>query len=272
MGAGDSVMSTTDADALGALARTVAQEAAELIAGTGADGLGFVTKSSATDLVTDADHAAERFIAERIIAARPNDGINAEEGTSDPGTSGIVWQVDPIDGTTNFVYGLPGYGVSIAAQADGVTVAGAVADVARGELFWAIAGGGAWLDSDRIEVSTTTEMSHALVSTGFSYLSERRRRQAEVLVEVLPAVRDIRRVGAASTDLCAVASGRVDAFYEKGLMPWDAAAGVLIAEEAGARTGDLDGGEATGPFVLAATPAIFENLRELLRAAGANSA
>jgi myo-inositol-1(or 4)-monophosphatase len=230
------------------------------------------TKSSPTDLVTEVDRASEALIVAGLLAARPHDGIVGEEGTDRPGTSGVRWVVDPIDGTTNFVYGVPGFAVSLAAEVDGRVVAGVVHDPRHGEVFTATLGGGAQRNGRTIAVAAPTTLERALVATGFSYEPERRRRQAHVLTAVLPAVRDIRRQGAASVDLCWVACGRVDACYERGLAPWDHAAGALIAAEAGAVVSDLDGGPPSGQFVLAASPAVAEPLRALLRRAGAASA
>ena len=230
------------------------------------------TKSTATDMVTEMDRAAEVLIAEGIRAARPDDGIVGEEGTADAGTSGVRWVVDPIDGTTNYLYGLAGFGVSIAAEVDGDAVVGVVADPLRGDLYTATKGGGASLNGVRIRVSSLTDMSTALIGTGFSYDPDRRRRQAAVLLQVLPEVRDIRRFGAASLDLCYVAAGRFDGYYEKGLSRWDYAAGALIAAEAGARLGDLDGGAPSTDFMLASAVGLFEPLRDLLSRSGARDA
>lgn len=230
------------------------------------------TKSTGTDMVTEMDRAAEARIVERILAVRPDDGILGEEGTDRAGTSGVRWVVDPLDGTTNYLYGLPGFNVSIAAEVDGVAVAGAVFDVVRGELFSATLGGGATRDGTPIAASAATELPLALVATGFSYDPERRRRQAQVLVELLPRIRDIRRSGAAAVDLCSVACGRVDAYFEVGLQPWDVAAGGLIASEAGAVISDFAGGRPREGAVVAAAPGLAGPLRELLVTAGAAGA
>jgi myo-inositol-1(or 4)-monophosphatase len=267
-------------DALLAVARAAALEAAALLS----EGLGrrrvIERKSSITDMVTEMDRAAERLVVERILAARPDDGILGEEGTARTGTSGVSWIVDPLDGTTNYVYGFPAFAVSIAAShhepgaapTSGRVVAGVVADVARGDVFEATEGGGATRDSEPIRCSDCSELATALVATGFSYESDRRARQAQVLTTLLPLVRDIRRMGSAALDLCSVACGRVDAFYEKGMGPWDFAAGALIAAEAGAVVGDLDGGPPSPGFVLAAPVALTEALRALLVRAGAGKA
>lgn len=273
----DPAGSPVDREALRALADRVATEAAALLL-DGLDGVraSVETKSTHTDVVTEMDRRSEALIVERLLAARPDDGVQGEEGAERAGTSGVRWVIDPLDGTTNYLYRFPGFGVSVAAQSevDGEwrSVAGAVVDVVHGARYTAALGGGATCNGAEISVSGATELSRALVATGFSYESERRRRQAAVLADLLPAVRDIRRMGAAAVDLCLVACGRVDAFYEKGLAPWDHAAGVLVATEAGAIAGDLDGGPAGTGFVLAATPAVFGPLRDLLAATGARTA
>ena len=230
------------------------------------------TKSSGTDMVTEMDQAAEALLVDVLLRARPDDGVLGEEGTDRPGTSGVRWIIDPLDGTTNYLYRHPGFGVSVAAAVDDVVVAGAVVDAVRGQVFSAAAGAGARRDGTAVAVSGADDLATALVATGFSYDPERRRRQAGVLVEVLPRVRDIRRMGAAAVDLCSVSCGVVDAFYERGLAPWDLAAGCLIAAEAGAVVTDLAGDAPSGAFVLAAAPAIAGPLRDLLRLAGAGEA
>jgi myo-inositol-1(or 4)-monophosphatase len=236
------------------------------------------TKSSTTDLVTDMDRASERIIVEGLATHRPHDGVLGEEGSDRAGTSGVRWIIDPIDGTTNYVYGHPGFAVSIAAAwtdpASGATevVAGVVADPLHDEVFTATAGGGAFRDGEAIRCSGADALDHALVATGFSYESDRRARQAGVLTVLLPAVRDIRRMGAAAVDLCSVACGRVDAYYERGLKPWDFAAGALVAREAGAVVTDLDGGPVSEGFALAAAPGVHGPLAALLRDAGAADA
>jgi myo-inositol-1(or 4)-monophosphatase len=230
------------------------------------------TKSTGTDMVTEMDRAAEARIVEGLLGARPDDGMLGEEGTDRPGTSGVRWIVDPLDGTTNYLFGLPGFGVSIAAEHEGQVVAGVVLDVVRDELFAATLGGGATRNGAPIRASAATVLPLALIATGFSYDAERRRRQAEVLVEVLPRIRDIRRFGAAAVDLCSVACGRVDGYWEKGLAVWDLAAGGLIATEAGAVVTDFDGSPALAGAVVAAAPGIAEALRELVVAAGAADA
>lgn len=226
------------------------------------------TKSTATDLVTVYDHAAESLVVEGIRSARPHDAIIGEEGTDHDGTSGVSWYIDPIDGTTNFVYDLPLWSTSVAAaDADGV-VAGAVYVPALGELFTATRRGGAALNGAPLRCTDRDDLGLALVATGFAYDAGRRRRQAEVVARLIGTVRDIRRLGSAAIDLCFVAAGRYDAFFETGLNAWDVAAGELIAREAGCRTGDHRGGPAVPAEILAAAPGIFDDLQRLLQATG----
>lgn len=227
------------------------------------------TKSTHTDLVTEFDRWAEATLVDAIIAARPNDGVLGEEGASIEGGTGVVWLIDPIDGTTNFVYDLPGCSVSVAASLDGVMTAGAVHDLVRNERFRATLGGGATRDGESIQVSRRAELETALVATGFSYDADRRRAQAAALVEVLPRVRDIRRFGGAAIDLCALACGRVDAYFERGLSPWDSAAGGLIAAEAGAV---FDDRSSSGGALAGAAPGIADDFFSLVDTAGGHHA
>ena len=250
---------------LRALAERVARAAGHLLLeGSAVARLEVATKTTGTDMVTEMDRASEALIEQQLLAERPDDAILGEEGANRSGTSGVRWVVDPLDGTTNYLYGFPGFNVSIAAELDGVVVAAAVYDVVHDELFSAHRGGGATRDGTAIAPSPTTELAHALVGTGFSYDARRRRRQAEVLVDVLPEVRDIRRQGAAAVDLCSVACGRLDAYYERGLAPWDLAAGGLVATEAGAVVTDLTGRPTPADAVLAAAPGIAGALLKLL--------
>ena len=222
------------------------------------------TKSSPTDVVTAADRAVERLLVDGIRAARPDDGILGEEGASTEGTSGVKWVVDPIDGTVNYLYGLPQWAVSIGVEVDGEALVGVVFDAAKDELWTAVRGQGASLNGATLRCSEVQELAQTLVATGFSYDARRRSVQAQNLARVLPAVRDLRRLGAGSLDLCSVAAGRVDAYYEQGLNPWDMSAGLLIATEAGARIGDLRGGTAGYRMVVASSPAVFDPLVEVL--------
>jgi len=224
------------------------------------------SKSTATDLVTVFDREAEARIARELAAARPDDAVVGEEGTDRAGTSGVSWYVDPIDGTTNFVYDLPLWCTSIAAgDADGM-LAGAVYVPTLGELYAARRGGGATCNGRPIRCSDRDELPLALVATGFAYAAGRRREQAEVVTELIGHVRDIRRLGSAAIDLCFVAAGRYDAYFETGLNAWDAAAGELIAREAGCRSGDHRGGPAAAGELLVAAPGIFDALSARLAA------
>jgi myo-inositol-1(or 4)-monophosphatase len=262
----------TDTAALLGIAQRAAQEAADLLREHRPPGVLEITatKSSATDIVTEMDQAAERLIVEQIRAVRPVDGFLGEEGAADQGSSGVTWVIDPIDGTVNYLYGIPAYAVSIGVREGPDVVAGVVCNPVTGETWTARQGHGAELDGRPIRVNPVADLAMALVATGFGYQASRRARQAEILRAVLPLVRDIRRFGAASLDLCALACGRVDAYYERGLKPWDLAAGGLIAAEAGARVEGLGGRPAGEDLVIAAPPAIFDPLAELLTEQGAD--
>ncbi|MFN0089073.1 MAG: inositol monophosphatase family protein [Acidimicrobiales bacterium] len=252
------------------LAAAAAEEAAELlVAGLGRLRTSVGAKSSATDMVTEMDTASERLIVGRLLAARPDDAVLAEEGGEQPGRSGVRWVIDPLDGTTNYLYGHPGFAVSIAAEIHGATAAAVVLDPLHGDLYRARRGGGAWRNRERLALRPPPPLAEALIATGFAYLAERRARQAAVLVGLLPEVRDIRRMGAAAVDLCSVASGRVDGYYEAGLARWDLAAGALVAEEAGAVVSGLGGAEAGPAFIVAAPPGLHRALVNALIAAGA---
>jgi myo-inositol-1(or 4)-monophosphatase len=195
--------------------------------------------------------------------------VLGEEGASRPGTSGVRWVVDPIDGTVNFLYGLAGYAVCIAAEVDGRVDVGVVLDVAAGELFTAVRGGGAQLAAggaapEPLAVRRPPSLDRALVGTGFGYRAEQRRAQGAVVAQLLPLVRDIRRRGSSALDLCAVAAGRLDAYYEEGLKPWDHAAAGLVAAEAGAVLSGLHGRPFAQPMAVAAAPSVAGPLLELL--------
>ncbi|UMB67821.1 inositol monophosphatase family protein [Mycobacterium paraterrae] len=263
------------------VAETLAGEAAAFVrrrrgevfgADAGADGDDAVqSKSTPTDPVTVVDTETERLLRDRLAQLRSGDAILGEEGggptdQASIDSGAVTWVLDPIDGTVNFVYGIPAYSVSVAAQIDGVSVAGAVADVVGGRLYSAGAGLGAHVTDGqgtrRLRCSTVDDLSRALVGTGFAYSGRRRAVQAQLVSRILPVVRDVRRIGSAALDLCMVAAGRLDAYYEHGLHVWDAAAGALIAAEAGARVvlpgpGDPD---ADSALVVAAAPGIGEEL------------
>ncbi|MBP2330906.1 myo-inositol-1(or 4)-monophosphatase [Kibdelosporangium banguiense] len=257
-------------DTLREVAVTVAAEAADLVAATRRTAVQDVsTKSSMTDPVTAGDRAAERLIRDQLAALRPSDAILGEEegGEAAAEADGVCWVVDPIDGTVNYMYGLPWYSVSVAAQLDGVTVAGAVVEPASGRRWSAARGGGATLDGVPLRVSSADRLELALLATGFSYQPSRRVKQGEVVGRLLPNVRDIRRTGSAALDLCMVAAGWVDAYVEHSLARWDWAAGSLIAEEAGAVV-ELPGSGELGFAMFAAAPGIAKQLRVALLEAG----
>ena len=263
-------------EALLALARETAHQAAALIRERRPSGRVDVaaTKSSPTDAVTEVDTAAERLIRECIGAARPGDGFVGEEGGRQPGTSGVDWVIDPIDGTVNFVYGVPAYAVSIGVEIDGVVRAGVIVDVPLDREYTAVLGEGSWRrdgaggPATPMRVPNTADLTQALVGTGFGYDPEQRARQAEAVAALLPQVRDIRRIGSAALDLCSMADGRYDAYVEEGLQAWDRAAGVLVAREAGAVVTGLLEDEPDERLVIAAGPALFERFRALVAECG----
>ncbi|MFC3687728.1 inositol monophosphatase family protein [Aquipuribacter hungaricus] len=242
------------------------------------------TKSTATDVVTAADLAAERRVRELLAAERPDDGVLGEEEAALTGTSGLTWVVDPLDGTVNYLYGTGSYAVSVAVVAGPPrpdawrAVAGAVLDVERGQTFSATAGGGARLDGPLpggehadglpLEASGCTSLAACLLGTGFGYDAGVRAEQGRAVAELLPRVRDVRRVGAAALDLCMVAAGRLDAYVERGLHPWDHAAGVLVAREAGAVVTGPDGGPVDARLCVAAAPGVAAELDRAVRESG----
>ncbi|SFC35222.1 inositol monophosphatase family protein [Streptomyces aidingensis] len=269
-----------DPDELLALALEAARRAGELLRDGRPADLGVTaTKSSPIDVVTEMDVAAEKLITGFLAEHRPQDAVLGEESGDSRGRSGIRWVIDPLDGTVNYLYGLPGWAVSIAAEADGETVAGVVAVPMRGETFRAVRGGGAYRrggigaaaaeDWQRLRCRPSPPLSQALIGTGFNYVTEVRAGQAEVVRKLLPLVRDIRRGGAAAVDLCDLAAGRLDGFYERGLHPWDLAAGELIAREAGARSGGRPGRPAGRELSVLAGPGVFAELQPLLEEWGA---
>jgi myo-inositol-1(or 4)-monophosphatase len=198
------------------------------------------------------------------LQERPDDAVLGEEGGHASGTSGVRWVVDPLDGTTNYLYGYPSFAVSIAAESDGEMVVGVVHDPSRAETFTAMRGAGAFLNDRQLSVAGPPTLATALVGTGFSYVAARRLWQAAVLTHVLPAARDVRRSGSAALDLCWVAAGRLDAFYEWGLQPWDVAGGGLVAAESGAILSTLLGGTSMTDITVAAPPQLDDELRAVL--------
>ncbi len=223
------------------------------------------TKSSRTDLATEADRRSEALIRDAIGAARPHDAILGEEGGHVAGSSGFTWVVDPLDGTTNFVYGFPAWSVSIAlCDPSGAAIIGVVRDPERRETFSAMRGLGAEVDGRPLRIAPAAPLAESLVGTGFGYAPERRAAQAALLPAVLPAVRDIRRAGSAALDLCWLAAARLDAFYEAGLNPWDSAAGLLVAEEAGCASTTLGGLSDGADALVVAAPERLDELVALL--------
>ncbi|OFT76218.1 inositol monophosphatase [Corynebacterium sp. HMSC30G07] len=233
------------------------------------------TKSSAVDPVTAVDKASEAQIVRQLRQLRPDDGIVGEEGANVAGSTGVSWVVDPIDGTVNFLYGLPAYAVSVGAAINGQFVAGCVVNVANGDCYFAAAGAGAWVEREgetvQLRASRADDTATSLVATGFAYDSAWRAKQAVLLQRILPRVRDIRRFGSAALDLCHLAEGRVDAYYEHGTHPWDYAAGAVIAAEAGAtiQHPGLEDQGAIGAPVIAAAPRVWDSFVDLLESSGA---
>ena len=258
------------------IARSTALAAGELIVRRRSEGVEVAaSKSSSVDIVTHTDRESEKLIRDMLAEARPDDGFFGEESDASESSSGLHWIVDPIDGTVNFLYGIPHYAVSIGVvegSPDPLTwraLAGCVVSPAVGEVFTATEGGGAYLGTSRLEVAPAVSLEQALIGTGFAYDSGMRGRQGAAVAQLLPHVRDIRRMGTASLDLCAVASGRLNAYFERTLSPWDHAAGALIAREAGARVTGRGGAAPSRDFILAAAPELAELLEATLDEIGA---
>lgn len=267
---------TLDLPALEDVARQVVLEAGRLVVDERPADLRVSSKSTATDPVTVMDQRSQELVLRRLAELRPDDGVLGEEEGGRRGTSGVTWVVDPIDGTVNYLYGIPAYAVSLAAVVGDPTtagawepVAGAVLGAATGELFHAHRGGGARLTTETgtvgLRATGADDLALALVGTGFGYAADRRRRQAALLAELLPRVRDIRRMGSAALDLCSLAAGRIDAYYETGLNPWDRAAGELVAREAGAVVGGPVDLVASGDLTWGAAPGLADVFGELVR-------
>ncbi len=260
-------------DSVLAISREAAALATELTAG-GVSAL--ATKSTAVDVVTIVDREVESRIRRRITERFPGDGIFGEEEAATTSDTGRFWVVDPIDGTTNLLYGIPQYGISIAvvegdpASWNWTALAGVVINPVSGEEFWAERGGGAFLNGDAIHVRRPASLAESLLATGFAYNAETRTKQAEVLARIIHRVRDIRRLGACSLDLCALATGRVDVYFERTLSAWDFAAGALIAQEAGAEIRGWNGASPSRDWLLAAHPDFINEVETLLVAAEAH--
>ncbi len=265
-----------DSLALHDIASLLAREAGALVKRGRAEAHVTTTKSSHIDIVTQMDTAAEQLLRTRLASLRPDDSILGEEGSDVHGTSDVTWVIDPIDGTVNYLYGLPHYAVSVAAVTGGAdpttwtAQAGAVCD-GSGVLWSAARGHGAWREGVRLNRDSSAPLDATLLATGFQYIAERRTAQGRIVAAMLGSVRDIRRLGAASVDLCLVAAGEIDAYYEHGLKPWDHAAGALIAAEAGVKVAGIDGGPADEHLLIAAMPETWDELRDALVEAGARS-
>ena len=244
-----------------AVAREAGRQLREAFAGPRVN---VTAKSSPTDLVSEADHAAERLIRERLAAARPGDGVLGEEGGDEAGTTDVRWIVDPLDGTINFLFGIPAWAVSIACEDASGTVVGAVYDPMRDELWSAERDGPALLDGRPVTASTRDDLATALVATGFGYDAEVRRYQGEVAARLLPQVRDIRRFGSAALDLAWAAAGRHDAFYERGLNSWDRAAGELLCRRAGLVVRELEPAPPAAGGIVVAPPGLIDALEPLV--------
>ena len=254
------------AEALLELAVRAAHSAGELLLGRfGGPASGVDAKSSATDMVSDADRDAERLLLDAIALARPDDGLIAEESGQRPGTTGLVWVIDPLDGTTNYLYGIPAWSVSVACRdAEGGLVA-VVHDPSTAETFTAVRGSGTLRNGAPVRTTDLGDLTRALVGTGFGYTPERRGLQAAALAHMLPKVRDIRRAGSAALDLAWVACGRLDGFYEAGIRDWDRAAGLLLVAEAGGTAGILDPGLDGADCVVAGGRTLYDPLCALVR-------
>jgi myo-inositol-1(or 4)-monophosphatase len=255
-------------DVLLALAREIAHEAAVLVRTRREEGVEVAaTKSSITDVVTEADRASEALILQRILSARPDDGILGEEGSDTAGTTGVRWVVDPIDGTVNYLLGLAQYAVSIGVEVDGVVQVGVVVNAATGDEYSAVRGRGAARNGRPLRVRPPVPLERAVVSTGYNYELPVRRRQAGAVAALVVQVADIRRFGSCALDLCALAAGQSDGYVEEGCNPWDYAAGGLIAEEAGAVLDVLTGASGRTLVVAAPGPA-YPGFLALVRACG----
>jgi myo-inositol-1(or 4)-monophosphatase len=253
---------------LAAIALAVAREGGALALRMRAEGVTVAgTKSSEIDVVTEADRATEALVRERLRAVRPADAILGEEGADQPGTSGVRWIVDPIDGTVNYLYGWPWYAVSVAAEVDGEVVAGVVHSPAAGEEYVASTGAGATRNGSPIRVRGPVPLAQSLVATGFNYEQPVRTAQAAAAARMLPQVRDVRRQGSCALDLCMVGAGMLDAYVEEGPSVWDDAAGGLVAREAGARL-EVLAGVAGKRLVVCAPDHSFDRFRELVVACG----
>jgi myo-inositol-1(or 4)-monophosphatase len=251
-------------DELLELATGIAHEAGAALADAFGRALEISSKSTPTDLVSEADMSTERLIRARLEAARPDDAIMGEEGDDRAGTSGLRWVVDPLDGTVNFLFGIPQWCVSIACEDAGGTLAGVIFDPMRGETWAATRAGAPTLDGAPLSSRPRDELAKALVATGFGYDAAVRDSQARVAARLLPRVRDLRRMGAAALDLAWTAAGRFDAYYERGVKHWDVAAGALICARAGLEVRELPPAPPADSGMLVAPPALVDELLALV--------
>ena len=255
---------TSTADLL-AVAEDLARAAGDMaLRGRKSGDVSATTKSSPTDMVTQYDKASEELITAGLDSRRPHDGLIGEEGASKPSTTGITWHIDPIDGTSNFFFDIPMWAVSIGAVDEHGPLIGVVYAPALGEMFTACRGEGAFLNGTPIHVRDNSQLSDALVCTGFSYRVHERTQHAQRVAKMVTHIRDIRRFGAAAIDLCFVACGRYDAYFEEHLHSWDLVAGQVIATEAGAIVTNYAGDSVTPAQVLCAQPGVQRQLIQLI--------
>ena len=258
-------MSDLTARAALALATEAAREAAALLLEMRrSPATGIRSKSSATDLVSEADERAERAIVAAIRRRRPDDALIAEEGSSARGSTGVSWYVDPLDGTINYLYGIPHWSVSICCADTNGALAGVVFDPLRDELWSAVRGGGAYLGDRRLAVSDKRDLASALLATGFGYVATQRATQGRIIAKVLGEVRDVRRFGSAALDLSWIAGARFDGYFESVEKPWDWMAGALLVREAGGRVTELTPADPAFPRIIASGPGIHDELVALL--------
>lgn len=262
-----------DLHPLARLAWEVADSAGRFLRDDRPDRLDVSSKSSPTDVVTQMDRGAEELIVSRLVAERPDDAILGEEGTNKPGTSGVAWIIDPLDGTVNYLFGFPTWGVSVGVEIDGVGEIGVIMTPEFHEGFVGVRGRGAWhIEGEsaiRMSARACPSLDQALVTTGFGYSPERRESQARVLLDLIARIRDIRRTGCATVDLSWLSLGRTDAFYERGLNTWDYAAGLVIAREAGLDATVQRGSDSSGDLLICSVPSITRELTEILDDLGA---
>ncbi len=256
---------------LESMALETAEATGKLLVNDRPKDLSVATKTSETDIVTAMDKAAEAFIVEQIKSQRPHDVFLGEEGSVNNSNtpSNVKWVVDPIDGTVNYLHRHPIWSVSIGVKVDNVTQVGVVHAPLLGETYLAVKGEGAYLinqlGKQKIQITRNTTLAHTLVATGFSYEKEKRKKHGQVILEISDQVRDFRRDGSAAIDLCMVGLGRVDAYFETGLHPWDYTAGALFVEEAGGKTGGLPGAPLSDELAIAANPGVFDDFATLIR-------